>query len=77
MTVKTTKGQYFQELTDGPRSNTFDYEGTAELARARQEKMRVSKETLEELVAVIRDFESAPNVLALIELATREEQAAQ
>ncbi len=70
LTVKTTKDAYFREITDGPKSHTFDYEGTAELARSRLEKMRVSKETLEGLVGTIRNFEDAPDVRKLIELVT-------
>ena len=70
LTVTTTKGKYFREITDGPKSHALDYEGTVKLAHSRQEKLRISKETLEELATVIRNFEDAPNVRKVIELAS-------
>jgi 2-methylcitrate dehydratase PrpD len=68
--VTTSKGQYFREITDGPVNHAFDFEGTIELARTRQSKMRVTPDHLDKVARTIRNFESAPSVHPLIGLVT-------
>ncbi len=69
--VRTDRQEYFKETTDGARNHLFGYEDTVELVRELRPEMRVSKETLEKMIELIRGLESADRIRPLIMLATQ------
>ncbi len=68
LTVKTAGKNYFKEIRDGSRNHYFSFDDTVQLVRDLRPEMRISAQTLEQIIEITHGLENVSSIRPLMSL---------